>query len=124
MEQDTLTRISLACSVIGLIALGLVSSSVTANVVEVGSISPESIGILVRVCGNVSRAYTSKDGHVFLGLEDKSGSINVVVFENMVKGMSTNPTNLKVGDNICVKGEIDMYRNELEIIPKDIELIT
>ena len=120
MEQALLTRISLVCSVVGLIALGLISSSITSNTILIQTVTPDSIGLMVKLCGVITRAYTSKDGHVFLDLADESGTINVVVFESMVNGLSINPYELKEGDNVCVRGEVDMYRNELEIVPKDI----
>lgn len=122
MEQELLTKISLVCSVAGLIALGFVSASVTSNVVKIQTIMPDSIGLVVKVCGAVTQTYTSKGGHVFLDVEDDSGTINVVVFENMAKGLSIDPYELKLGDHVCVRGEVDMYRNELEIIPKEISL--
>ncbi len=124
MEQALLTRISLVCSVVGLVALGLISSSITSNVVNIQTITPDSIGLVVRICGNVTSTYVSKGGHIFLDVKDNSGTMNVVVFDNMVKDLSINPYELGVEDCVCVRGEVDMYRDELEIIPKDIELKT
>ena len=122
MDESQLTRLALLCSVTGLIGLFLVSSSITGAVTDIGNLTPDSIGVGVKVCGNITSRYVSKAGHLFLEVADRSGEIDVVVFKSTISRIAgCSPLGLKKGDGVCVLGNIDVYEGELEILPRDIQ---
>ncbi|MFQ5647843.1 MAG: exodeoxyribonuclease VII large subunit [Candidatus Aenigmatarchaeota archaeon] len=122
MDESLLTRVALACSIFGLAGLFFVSSSLTGAVVGIGGLTPESIGVGVKVCGNITDKHVSRAGHMFFQVADRSGAIDVVVFNSTVDRIaSSDPRGLEVGNGVCVLGKLDIYKGELEILPRDIE---
>lgn len=80
-------------------------------------INEEMINEKVTIQGEITYLYVSKNGHVFLKIKDESGEIKVVVFKN--SGLSR-VYELEKGQKISVSGKIEEYKDELEIIAKDI----
>ena len=115
MDEGTVLRVSLACAVLGLIATGLVSFQVTGSTVSISGISPEDAGRVVKVCGNVTEKFTSRNGHVFFRLLGDSG-IDVVVFNDT----AYKAVGLRNGDRTCITGEVGIHKGELEIILRDL----
>jgi DNA/RNA endonuclease YhcR with UshA esterase domain len=115
MDEGAILRVSLACAVLGLIATGLMSFQVTGSTVSISGISPEDAGRVVKVCGNVTEKFTSRNGHVFFRLLD-TGGIDVVVFNDTAH----KALGLGNGDRVCITGEVGIYKGELEIILRDV----
>ena len=57
MDESGLLRISLLCAVLGLLATSLVAFQVTGAVIDIGDITREDAGRLVKVCGEVTDMY-------------------------------------------------------------------
>jgi len=123
MDESFLTRVAVVCSVAGLVALFLLSNSTTSAIVPIGELTAENVGIVTRVCGNITNKYTSKQGHIFFHVTDRSGGIDVVVFNNSVGRVGANPHNLSTGNRVCILGRVDIYKNRIEMLPRDIELV-
>jgi RecJ-like exonuclease len=70
---------------------------------------------LVTVQGTVAEATNFSTGFKFV-LNDGTGQIRVVFFENVFDGLAK-PSELNVGAIVRVAGRVDLYNNELEIIP-------
>lgn len=115
MDEASLLKASLLCAVLGLAATALVSVQVTGAVTAIADITDGDAGRLVKVCGNVTDLFTSRNRHVFFTLMGDEG-IDVVVFNttsHLVRGTRN-------GDSICVTGEVGIYQGELEVILRDI----
>jgi len=123
MEERMLLKISIACSIIGLIGLFFFASAMEAVVVNIGDLTPDDVGISTKVCGNVTKVSVSKNGHIFLDIEDGTGKIDAVIFNSSVSTLGIDPYFITEDDSICATGKLDVYRNELEIIPKKIEIL-
>lgn len=107
ISDKRLIQISLVTSVVGLIALYIIVSltePVTAPLSELKA------GQNVLVSGAVE-GYKEGNGAVFFTLQNVS-TVKVVVF-----GAGLKITN---GDNVTVKGKTQFYKNELEVIAKDV----
>jgi len=114
ISDRTLTRVALVLAIIGIAGLFLVTLFIGPKEIKIGSITDAEIGMDVTVKGVVD-SYYEKDGHVFIDLNDTTGTIKAVVFENTAKGMPT-VYNIEQGDMISIEGKVQLYKNELEIV--------
>ena len=107
-------KISITVAIIGIIALFFLVRYQEQNTVKISELKQ---GQIERITGLINSLYTSKDGHTFLKVTDSSGEISVVAF----KSSNIDVYNLDVGDQISVLGRVEEYKNELEIIAKEIK---
>lgn len=110
-------KISLLCSVFGLIGLWLVTTTFSESV-TISSLNPDQTGSVVKVCGNIIYKVVSKAGHVFMKLSDDSGKIDIVVFNTSVERFEIP----KLNDYVCVTGRLELYEGRLEILPSKIQI--
>ena len=122
MEESGLLKLSLACSLLGLLSIFLVSGQVSENALEIGSVTGDMTGVAAKVCGNVTYKHVSKNNHLFFRLTDETGTISVVVFNDTARGMTGNPYSLEEGDNICALGKVGMYKGSVEILADSLGL--
>lgn len=115
MQDKTLLKISIFTSIIGIVALYFIMQP---SEIKIGDVNRDYIGKTVKVLGEVSSRYESKDGHVFLNIVDSSGKIKVVIFKN-----SKVENNLEIGQNIEVSGKVEEYKGQLEIIPNSVAIL-
>ncbi len=110
MEDNRLLLVSLLVSTIGLFMLVFISAA--QGPMPISEIVPENIGSKVLVEGVASETFTTPEGHLFFQLADGSKSIKIVAFSDVAGGLAC----VEDGANIRVKGIVDEYRSELEII--------
>lgn len=114
MKENTLLKIALICSLIGLFALYFISTKI-----EVKDYNPnifnKNIGDDVKLKGFVTKI-TDRGNVVFIDVSHQS-PITVVLF--------TDDDNLKLkgGDSIEVFGEVQEYNGKSEIIAQKIRVI-
>jgi len=114
IRDDDIIRLSLICSVLGLIMLYFVVS-LELSVIPISEITKDSIGNKILVQGTVVSKYVSEKGHTFFNIDDGTGSIDVVMF-NMLE-------NMEEGRKVSVKGKVDEYKGKLEIIADSVSFI-
>ncbi len=110
MDDNRLLIVSLLVSTIGLITLIFVSAS--QGPMPISKITPEHIGSTVIVEGVASESFTTPEGHLFFQLADDSKSIKIVAFSDVARDLAC----VEDGAHIRVRGMVDEYRSELEII--------
>ena len=110
MDDSRLLIVSLLISTIGLIILIFVSAA--QGPMPISEITPENIGSNVVVEGVVSETFTSPERHLFFQLADATNAIKIVAFSDVAGGL----TCVEDGAQIRVRGMVDEYRSELEII--------
>lgn len=115
MESKTLLRLSLAVSVIGVIAFVVLYPVL----IKEASIADLRIGEAQTVTGAVSNFKRNSDGHVFFKISDRTGEIDVVAFKNY--NIETADI-LKNKDNVRVTGLVKLYKGRLEIVAREIEI--
>jgi len=76
-------------------------------------ITKDMKGQKVFVSGKIENRRDHNKGHVFLDIKDSTGNILVPIFAN--KGIDA--ANMQVGKVVNVTGMIDIYQDQLEIIP-------
>jgi exonuclease VII large subunit len=111
--MDKLLKLALICAVIGLAGLWVLTTLGLSEITAIKDISPDNLDSTVNVCGNITYKFVSNTGHVFMKIYDGSGSINVVIFNTSVNKFDIPDLN----QSVCIIGRIDIYKDELEIIP-------
>ncbi len=110
-------ELSLIVAIIGIVMIFAVSVFIEPEQVPIGSIEFSDSGRHVIINGTISEMSVS-GGHIFLTVEDSTGSILVVMFE---RDANQDVYNMKAGNNVVIEGQINVYKNELEIIARDIK---
>lgn len=124
MEEKLLFKISIGCALIGLAILFWVSINLELATNKIGEITIEDLGKNVKVCGKIASKFESETNHIFLRLQDYTGNIDVVIFNSTaekMKRLGIDPYQLKKYGSICVIGNVEEYKERLEIIAKKIE---
>jgi len=98
-------KISLIIAFLGIWLLLLLSNILEPNMIKIENITNKSIGIDVRVVGNITRV-TNLDGFQIMTLKDQTGEITMI---------ANSKEELENIDNVLVIGIIQEYNSTLQI---------
>ncbi|MEW6222109.1 MAG: OB-fold nucleic acid binding domain-containing protein [Candidatus Hadarchaeota archaeon] len=116
MEEKSMGRISLACSIAGLAAIYAAAAAARPQLTSIASIDNNFIGLNVVISGQVMELKESRDNHLFVKLRDSSGGVaSVPIFSRTRAELET----IELLDVLEVRGEVTIYRNELEVVPAE-----
>ena len=121
---------SLFCSIIGLILIYLAALNLEAQKVEIKEIDFDMIGRFVETEGEIIYKKSHPSGHLFLTIENKGSKIQVPLFANVMndlKEIGFDEDDFAKGKIIRVKGIVNEYREQLQIIPRsgeDVEIVS
>jgi DNA/RNA endonuclease YhcR with UshA esterase domain len=122
MNEKTLRNIAIICSLSGLTILFFISQNLDIERTNIGEISVDELGRVVKICGSMKDKFVSKKENIFFNLKDETGEIKVVIFKNTAKSIKKkfkiDPYTLnetRGGEEICVVGEVDEYKKEIEV---------
>lgn len=73
-------------------------------------------GYPVRVSG-IIRSVTKSKGHIFIVVEDSTGSILVPIFCDMQPQLKVDSNTFREGQSLTVTGTIHVYRGTVELLP-------
>ena len=113
MNDKKLTVYSLVVALVGLTMLAFLVLTLQPKELKISEIDDRLSGTEVVVKGTIT-SFSSKDGNVFLTLDDGE-KISVVMFSREA-GKQSFVYDLQEGDFISVEGEVQLYKNELEIV--------
>ena len=119
MDEKRLVKISVIGVSICLVALYIISAQGFSFNVKVGEIDRSFMGKTVNITGKITGMFTNK-GHIFFDLEDETGKVKVVLWDDTVELLRINNVNVSKisnGETLNVIGEVQLYRGELEVIP-------
>lgn len=120
MDDSTLLKIAILVSTAGLIMLFFVSSYTSPANVKISEITYDDVGRYMVLTGKITSKYEHKDGHIFLDITDGTGDMKVVMFSSTASTLDSNLLAcLEKGKTIEIKGKVDEYKGDLEIIPKE-----
>jgi len=115
VNEKTLLRIALICTIIGIAVLFFISSNIEVTEKTIDKINKDNLGEDVKVKGVIDRV-TQTNSTIFLELTQPQ-SITIILF-------SKQNISLEKGDYIEVIGEIDEYEGSLEIIGQRVRVIS
>ena len=107
MKDSNLLKLSLSVSLVGLLALLVLSEFVDPTPTAVGELN-QKIGDYVYVEGEVESARYG-ESTAFFTVADETDDILVVVFEELEPSIAE-------GDLVGVSGEVSLYKGKMEII--------
>ena len=130
MNEKILIRISLVCSVIGIIALYFLSESIEIGEFELDKISLETIGQTVKINGKVTNVVDTEKVMILTVENDiktdknnnnnKLNKLTVVAFKS--KKTASNETKEWKGKGVIIIGKVDEYNGKPEIIASEIRV--
>lgn len=117
MDEKAMVKLSLICSLAGLAAIYGAAYSVRPKVVPIANLDNDFVGLNVIISGQVIDIREHDDGHLFLKIRDDSGGVvSVPVFSRLRQGIGEN---IELLDFLEVRGEVKLYRDELEVVPSE-----
>lgn len=121
ITDKNLMYIALVLVIIGIIGLFVILQFIGPTEISTGVVTNNEIGENVAVNGIV-KSYSEKDGHVFMDIDDGSGAIKVVMFENTAKN---NLIVYSIGENdhVIIEGKVELYKNKLEIAANSVKVV-
>jgi DNA/RNA endonuclease YhcR with UshA esterase domain len=119
ITDDKLLRIALITSLIGIIGLLIFTPTIEVKKVEIKDISRAMIDEEVCVeCVVTDIAKSSSKNSYFLTINDGTGQIQLIIFENQAAEIQSN--NFDINDfkdrKVEVTGKITEYKSNLEMI--------
>lgn len=111
MKENTLLKISLISSIVGILVLLFISSFVSTGEKSISNISKEDLGSSVRINGIITEVRQLR-GATSINVAQLQ-EINVIVFDNVT---------LYKGDYVEITGKIDDYEGNQELIADKIVL--
>lgn len=115
MDEKTIARLGLICSLTGLAAIYVGAISARPRITPIASLDNGFIGLKVAISGQVIDFREHRDGHLFLKLRDDSeGVVSVPIFSRLRAELGES---IELLDVVEVTGEVIIYRDELEVVP-------
>ena len=112
MNNTTLSKLSLIISLLGILLLLFISENINLEISKIDSITRNNLEQNVKINADVINV-NKKDDLLFLKVKDETSEIDVVIFES-------NNLEINKGDKIEVQGKITLYKDNLEIIAKNV----
>lgn len=112
MEEKTLLKIALICSIVGVFIIFIFADRLEPSLVSISGISQSFVDKDVKIQGTVS-SFRVTSSVLMLDVRDETGSIKVVAFDK---------EDFKADKNQAVEiiGKVKEYNNVLEIEAKNI----
>ena len=111
MQEKDIIKISLFCSLLGIVLLYLTSSLLNLKYHDIGDITKENLNEVIRIKGEINSIRTIKTV-TMAKVKDKTGSIDIVIFKN--------DKDLKKVKNVEIEGKVTEYGGKLELIANSI----
>ncbi len=124
MEEKFILLACFLCSFTGLFLTYFVAKSIEPFEIELSEINYEFIGRTVSTRGKIVYKKLHPSGHLFLSLEEKGLKIQVPIFSSLMKKIEENgikEEDFWIGRILEVKGVVDEYQGQLQIIPRKVE---
>jgi DNA/RNA endonuclease YhcR with UshA esterase domain len=117
-KQTTLLILILA--IIGLAGIYFAVIGIEPVEVSIEQIENSMTGRLVKISGAISNIRKSKTGNLYWSVDDgSSGNITVPLLDNKFKKLTA-----RSGDAVEIIGLVSEYKGEMEIMPKEIRMMT
>lgn len=108
-------KIALVCSLVGIFLILFIVQKYEVPSFDIEELDKSMLDEMVSVKGNINRL-TETPGLYIINLEDSTGEVTVVVFKE-------DELDLVIGESLKVEGNLIEYKNEVEIIAKEIKIL-
>lgn len=114
MEEETLLKVALVCSLTGVLILLFLSEIIEVKQYQIKDINKKLIEKTIKVSGKVERV-TQTPGLLIFDINDNTGTITVVIFKE-------DPIDIQENIEVNIEGKVTQYKDKLEIIAEDVSL--
>lgn len=111
MEDKTLLKISLICSIFGILTLIFISHKIEIPITDIKEINKDQLDQKIKIKGEIS-SITPLDDLTILIIDDSTGEIKAILFDKI---------ELKQNTIVEISGTIEEYKGEVEIIIDNIK---
>ena len=116
MNENTLLKLSLIFSILGILIVLFISETVPVKLYEISEITEEKIDETVRIQGTVKRTSDTPE-ILIINLEDETGTITIILFKN------DEEISLEKNQRVEIIGNVTEYKDQLEIVADQIKVI-
>ncbi len=124
-SKKVLMLVSLLISVSGLLTIYFASAMIEPRKVSLSDITADMEGRKISTMGYVAEKKNHPDGHLFLTISDNHNEIDVPLFSQYLKALNgtigKTEEDFHVGGRIAVRGVLEIYKNNFQIIPRNID---
>ncbi len=110
MEDTTLVKIAVFCSLVGILILYAITTQIEPAQVPISKINESYVGKFVRISGRVTRVREFKKSEL-IEIEN-NGRIYIYALKSII------PDEIKKGQLLMVSGQVQEYKGNIEIVPK------
>jgi len=113
-KSNQMMLLILVLAIVGLTGIYFAVSNIKPIELRIEDIEDSMAGRLVKISGRIGNIRKSKAGNLYWTIDDGS-NITVPILDNKFKKLT-----LKRGDIVEIVGLVTKYKEELEIMPKEI----
>jgi len=113
-KSNQMMLLILVLAIVGLTGIYFAVSNIKPIELRIEDIEDSMAGRLVKISGRIGNIRKSKAGNLYWTIDDGS-NITVPILDNKFKKLT-----LKRGDVVEIVGLVTKYKEELEIMPKEI----
>ncbi len=107
MDEASLFKISLVCSLTGLLILFTISDSIDIKKYNTSNINKDLVDKQIKVQGIITRISETPGLYLF-DIQDSTGKISAILFKE--EGL-----NISLNDKILAQGKVKIYKNKPEL---------
>ncbi len=115
MEEKTIFKASLLCTLIGTLILIFLAENLEPETLKISEVTLGQLDQETKIIGNITSIRETK-GLIILSVKDSSGSIPVVIFK---KGNES----FEKGSQVEVRGKISEFNNQVQITARQIKTL-
>ncbi len=115
-RSKQITLLILLLAIVGLVIIYFAVMNIKPKELEIGDIQDSMTGRLVKITGEISNIKKNKSGNSYWTVDDGS-SITVPILDNKFKKLTP-----ERGDIVEIIGLVTKYKEELEVMPKEIRI--
>jgi len=116
MGDRGLVVLAAAIALLGLIFLYYYGQQIQPRQIDFSDLESQPLNSYVEVVGSI-RGVTSKSGSLLITFCDFADCITVFMPSSAADAMRLNPYLLKSGDRVVVRGRMQEYKGERELVP-------
>jgi DNA/RNA endonuclease YhcR with UshA esterase domain len=120
-ERNFFQMVCIASSILGLLLVYVAALNAKPREVSLTELDESLVGRSVTVRRFIDRLKFHPDGQIFLTIGYNKTNVQVPLFSSFLSSAKLDVSKIKVGKTIVVSGTVDLYRNQLQIIPRKAE---
>ncbi len=123
LSKNFLLAASAFVSIVGILVIYIASLSIDVKHMKIIDITSDLEGRKVQLIGEVTERHNNADGHIFLTVSDKTGSVQIPIFADLARSLDNvgiTSDDFKKGSKISVTGFVEIYKGKIQLTPHSV----